>query len=67
MHSPRRSFIDLAAHGLEGRLMDGNDYAYAYGALSEYVRLFLSGDLDADELRRGSERVEFELITKTKG
>lgn len=43
--------------------MDGNDYAYAYGALFEFVRLFLSGVIDADELRRGSERVEFNLIT----
>jgi hypothetical protein len=44
--------------------MDGNDYAYAYGALYEYVRMFLAGDIDAGVLRRGAERLELGLIEK---
>lgn len=47
--------------------MNGDDYAYAYGALFEYVRLFLSGVIDTDELRRGSDRVESDLIAKRLG
>jgi hypothetical protein len=45
--------------------MAGSEYVFAYGALSELVRQFLAGRIDADELRRLSERIEFESITKT--